>query len=214
MIKNMSLIFFSVILMSCERSPNDLKQMLQTIGIKTQIENISECTAKQIDSIGQQLYENQKYERLKSKLLEKNIKKVVLNDIEESKYSCEKAIIIQREQQTMNDYQCDPLTSTGNLEKLKPTQMRKKDKQVYLETNSQMESQIFVRHNIENLSKNELDAFIEVITKNNNQSSKYLSFEKINSLTVTFGINIMSRDYKDSTHCGPLIDLEEIIKSL
>lgn len=207
----LTLILSLFIFSGCTDMPEDALNTLNDLGLSVEIGEINKCAGDQLLILQKALNESEPFDRLKTIIQKRNIEVLKIGNTNHKPVTCDYAIVDPN--RPLNEMICDPSTIAGTHKDLKETQITVMPNVIQLTTESQVHSRTVILHKLHELSTDEERALVNELTiKTDN--SEYISFKKLESLSINFNIERTSQSYIDTTNCGKSLSFDEIMEKL
>ncbi len=206
-------ITLSIILgfVSCTNVPEDAVDTLNELGLNVEVESITDCMSEQLAVLYEGLEDESSYNALKEIITNKNIKTLVLANNTLPNVTCDYAIIDANK--PINEMTCDPSTQTGELVSLPHTNTNLNEDVLTLTTCSQDINMTLILFEVKNLDDEEMEALISQLTVTK-EEKEYISFQKIDSLSINFDIFRDKQSYVDKSYCGEILSFDALLNQL
>ncbi|MFT6632945.1 MAG: hypothetical protein ACJAS4_002913 [Bacteriovoracaceae bacterium] len=205
------LILSFTLLSGCTEMPEEALITLTELGLTIETGEINSCTGKQLSLIQEQLDDSANFNRLKEIIEEKKISILKIQNKKHDPVTCDYAVI--ENNSVIKGLGCDPATRSGEPVTLSTTKIQILDGKIDLTTESQGFNTTIIQYELHDLTDFEEDALINEVTIKA-ETGDYISFKKLENLSINFNIERSQQSYNDELRCGDLISLDKIINQI
>ena len=205
------LIMSFTLLSGCTDMPEDALVTLTELGLTIQTGEINDCTGKQLSLIQEQLDDSVNFNRLKEVIEKNEFTTLQIQNKKHAPVTCDYAVIDNN--LVMKEMGCDPETISGEKVNLSKTKIQTLNGKIHLTTESQALNTTIIQYELHDLTDLEENALVNEVTISAD-SGDYISFKKLENLSINFNIERSQQSYNDELKCGDLIHLDEIISQI